>query len=73
MAAGQAHDRGSGKCKVDGKIDSSRGTRRSVTYITGHDLVLIFGGHVGLVDALLTKINAAEAGRFKLTPVGRRL
>lgn len=37
------------------------GTRRNVIYMTGHDLALIFGGHVGLVDALLVKINAAES------------
>jgi hypothetical protein len=37
------------------------GTRRNVIYMTGHDLALIFGGHIGLVDALLMKINAAES------------
>jgi hypothetical protein len=31
------------------------GTHRSV------NLALIFGGHVGLVDALLVKISAAES------------
>jgi hypothetical protein len=40
---------------------SNSGTRRNVIYITGHDLALIFGGHIGLVDALLIKINAAES------------
>jgi hypothetical protein len=28
---------------------------------TRHDVALIFGGPVGLVDALLVKINAAES------------
>lgn len=40
---------------------SNSGTRRNVIYMTGHDLALIFGGHIGLVDALLMKINAAES------------
>ncbi len=40
---------------------NNSGTRRNVMYMTGHDLALIFGGHVGLVDALLVKINAAES------------
>lgn len=39
---------------------SNSGTRRNVIYMTGRDLALIFGGHIGLVDALLMKINAAE-------------
>lgn len=33
---------------------------RNVIYMTCHDLALIFGGHVGLVDALLVKISGAE-------------
>lgn len=40
---------------------NNSGTRRNVIYMTGRDLALIFGGHIGLVDALLTKINAAES------------
>ena len=34
---------------------SNSGTRRNVIYMTGHDLALIFGGHIGIVDALLMK------------------
>ena len=34
--------------------------KRNVIYMTGQDLALIFGGHIGLVDALLKKIDAAE-------------
>jgi hypothetical protein len=40
---------------------ANSGTRRNVIYMTGHDLTLIFGGHIGLVDALLMKIKAAES------------
>jgi hypothetical protein len=40
---------------------SNSGTRRNVIYMTGHDLALIFGGHIGIVDALLMKIDAAES------------
>jgi hypothetical protein len=40
---------------------SNSGTCCNVIYITGHDLALIFGGNIGLVDALLIKINAAES------------
>ena len=38
---------------------TSSGTRRNVIYMTGQDLALICG-YVGLADALVTKINAAE-------------
>ena len=31
--------------------------------MTGHDLALIFGGHIGLADALSMKITAAESRR----------
>src|SRR3954451_8631051 len=32
--------------------------KRNVIYMTGQDLALIFGGHIGLIDALLKKIDA---------------
>ncbi len=40
---------------------SNSGKRRNVIYMTGQDLALIFGGYIGLIDALLMKINAAES------------
>jgi hypothetical protein len=48
------------------------GTRRNVIYMTGHDLALIFGGHIGLVDALLMKINAAESRGEYLIDITQR-
>ncbi len=33
---------------------------RNIIYMTGQDLALIFGGQVGLIDALMKKIEAAE-------------
>jgi hypothetical protein len=39
---------------------TSNSGRRNVIYMTGQDLALIFGGYIGLVDALLKKIDAAE-------------
>ncbi|MDV6212642.1 hypothetical protein R3Q08_30735 [Rhodococcus erythropolis] len=43
------------------------GTRNNIIYMTGHDLALIFGGQVGLEDALLKKIDAAESRGEYLT------
>jgi hypothetical protein len=40
---------------------ANSGTRRNVIYMTGQDVALIFAGQIGLVDALLIKINAAES------------
>ncbi len=41
--------------------------RNNIVYMSGQDLALIFGGNVGLVDALLSKIDAAESlGKFRL-------
>ena len=41
-------------------------TRSNIIYMSGKDLALIFGGIVELVDALLTKIDAAESrGKFR--------
>lgn len=34
--------------------------KRNVDYVTGQDLAPIFEGRIGLVDALIKKIDAAE-------------
>jgi hypothetical protein len=46
---------------VLGHFAANSGTRRNVIYMTGQDMAVIFGGHIGLVDALLTKIGAPES------------
>lgn len=43
------------------------GTRNNIIYMSGYDLALIFEGHVGLEDALLKKIDAAESrGEYRV-------
>ncbi|MFE2961984.1 hypothetical protein [Nocardia tengchongensis] len=46
---------------------SNSGKRNNIIYVTGYDLALIFEGRVGLVDALLKKIDAAESrGEYQI-------
>ncbi|GAF45498.1 hypothetical protein [Rhodococcus wratislaviensis] len=47
--------------EILGYFAHNSGTRNNIIYMTGHDLALIFGGQVGLEDALLKKIDAAES------------
>lgn len=47
--------------EILGHFGRNSGPRNNIIYVTGQDLALIFGGHIGLVDALSKKIDAAES------------
>lgn len=45
---------------LDHVIKTARGSRNNIVLFNGQDIALIFEGNIGLIDALIAKIDAAE-------------